>query len=241
MRTKMISVLELSLIVVAAFVVAVVSFAAVIVFLGNGQESFVDSRDGKTYKTIKIGSKNWMAENLNYDVPDDTADVCYENSADSCERYGRLYLWETAKRACPAGWSLPSYDDWKILDSIASYGVSRGFCPAADYFLKSDTGWEKFGKSCNNNGSDKYGFSALPGGHSNGDSSFIGAGRYGVWWSATEPNFSPQTIELWLQMGIRPFVQGDAYSVGGLFLPFPDIARLHSVRCIQDDGKGGRQ
>ena len=76
--------------------------------------SFIDSRDGRTYKTIKIGSQNWMAENLNYTT---TNSVCFNKDASNCTKYGRLYTWAAANGAkvCPNGWHLPSSTEWEIL------------------------------------------------------------------------------------------------------------------------------
>ena len=109
-----------------------------------------DSRDGQVYKTVKIGSQIWMAENLNYELPES---FCHEENPNSCIKYGRLYKWESAMDACPDGWHLPTRAEW---DSLISAAGGRS---VAGKMLKSTDGW-----IYNGNGSDDYGFSALPAG-----------------------------------------------------------------------------
>jgi uncharacterized protein (TIGR02145 family) len=102
----------------------------------EAKNKFTDSRDGKTYKKVTIGTQTWMADNLSYNAP---GSVCYKNSDDNCGKYGRMYPWETAKEACPAGFHLPSDAEWTILMDYI------GGTATASTMLKSATGWESGG------------------------------------------------------------------------------------------------
>ncbi|GBU20840.1 hypothetical protein R80B4_00727 [Fibrobacteres bacterium R8-0-B4] len=130
---------------------------------------------GKKYPTVKIGVKTWMAENLNYDTLGSTDSWCYENSTDSCNKYGRLYNWSRAKTVCPTGWHLPDTADWNLLVTTAG-GVA-----VAGKKLKSTTGWNGSG-----NGTNDFGFSALPGGFRDIAGDFDYIGEDGYWWTVTE-------------------------------------------------------
>ena len=122
--------------------------------------SFTDSRDGKIYKKVTIGSQTWMGENLNYNA---SGSKCYDNLNSNCETYGRLYNWETAnKAACPSGWHLPTKAEWDVLGDDAKNLKATSF-----------------------GGTNGYGFSALPGGSGYFSyGSFSNVGGYGYWWSA---------------------------------------------------------
>ncbi len=139
---------------------------------------------GKTYKTITIGGKEWMAENLAYDVGDGC--WAYYNDESNVATYGRLYNWEAAKAACPAGWHLPTDEEWKQLEMAIGMSQSevdktgdRGTNEGSK--LKATSGWEN-----NGNGTDDFGFSALPGGYSDHDGYFYLIGKLGFWWTATK-------------------------------------------------------
>ena len=132
--------------------------------------SFKDSRDGQTYKTIKIGEQTWMAENMNYEMPDS---YCYGDKALNCVNYGRLYSLKSANEVCPAGWRLPTSLDWSVL--IFSIGGES----VAGKYLKSTEGWVGGG-----NGTDDYGFSALPAGAKYGESNYGAEGKSAFFWGA---------------------------------------------------------
>ena len=66
----------------------------------------------KTYATVNIGGKLWMAENLAVYSPDFS--TCYDNNHDNCVNEGRLYTWEVAAGSvCPTGWRLPTRQEYK--------------------------------------------------------------------------------------------------------------------------------
>jgi len=164
---------------------------------------------GGSYESVSIGGKKWMTKNLNVNTVESW---CYENADSNCVKYGRLYKWEAAKFACHSiGWRLPDTLDWRNLVN-ATGGTS-----AAGKALKSTSGWNN-----NANGTDDYGFSALPGGERRFNNSFMSSGSNGYWWSATDgPN---------INNAYRWGISGN--SVGKL----DEIkSNSYSVRCVADE------
>ena len=139
--------------------------------------TFTDSRDGQTYKYVKIGNQVWMAENLNYETANS---YCYNDSTENCKKYGRFYTWEAALNACPEGWHLPTKGEFEILR------FNVGGSDVAGKMLKSQTGWEKYKGEYYGNGIDAFGFNALPAGTRYYDGVFYDAGKYANFWSASE-------------------------------------------------------
>ena len=135
---------------------------------------FTDVRDGKKYKIVKIGKQTWMAENLNYTLT--SGSWCINDSAKYCLKYGRLYDWETAKKACLAGWHLPTDIEWNnLVDYLGGSKLAGGK-------LKSTKGWNKPNTGATNTSR----FSALPGGYRNSLKRCYNLGNFGNWWSASE-------------------------------------------------------
>jgi len=171
------------------FIIIVAFFSAVSLYScaslkQNKNNFFTDSRDGKKYKIVKIYEQIWMAENLAYKA--NNGCFVYEDDESNIGKYGYYYNWETAKNVCPNGYHLPSDKEWEQLAEYINKkndsGVkeSDGNWKNAGQFLKT-TDWE-------DNGTDKYGFAALPGGYILGKIS-IGKGSTAKWWtSSSESN-----------------------------------------------------
>ena len=169
--------------------------------------SMTDERDGKVYRTVQIGDQIWMAENLNYADSVKTPSLlerswCYDNKTENCDVAGRLYTWAAAidsvalydngngvncadgvnctmpkkvRGICPSGWHLPTKAEFETLfDAVGGQAT-------AGSMLKSTSGWYNDG-----NGTDGYGFSALPASYRYGGGGFSYEGYNATFWSATE-------------------------------------------------------
>lgn len=111
-------------------------------------------------KSTKIGKQTWTAENLNINIP---GSWVYNGRSDYEQKYGRLYTWEAAQKACPTGWRLPTDTDWdELVNALGGEDVAA--------------------KKLQPQG--QTGFNALLGGYANG-SSFWFIESYGGFWSAT--------------------------------------------------------
>jgi len=136
-----------------------------------------DSRDGKSYKTVVIGGKTWMAENLNF-VTDSS--FCYDDIPANCTKYGRLYQEFDAEEACPEGWSLPTERDWWDLVNAAKdeFGDQNGSLRALDV-------WENTIFGDNVVATNATGFSAVPGGYRASTGQCDGEGTKAYFWGVS--------------------------------------------------------
>jgi len=169
--------------------------------------SYTDPRDGKTYKTVKLNKQTWLAENLNYEAE---GSKCYGDEPANCQKYGRLYSWETALNVCPNGWHLPDNEEWQAIVDFAGGEKTAG------KKLKARSGWNS------ENGIDIFSFSALPGGYGNmTNDNFYNGGNYGLWWSAIGYN---------VYFAYGRTMSNDSDVLEGRFLK----SNVMSVRCAQD-------
>jgi len=168
---------------------------------------FTDSRDGQSYKYVKIGTQRWMAQNLNYrntSGKSDTVGVCYNGLSSNCTTYGRLYTWSEVmagsssstsipsgiQGVCPSGWHVPSDAEWQTLE--VSVGMSAA--KAATTGWRGTTEGTKLKANSSlwstNTGTDAYGFSVLPAGDRYLGGSFYDLGDYAYFWSSSENDAS---------------------------------------------------
>ena len=150
--------------------------------------TLADSRDGKSYKTVKIGSLTWMAENLNYDnsaaaTGSIDSSFCYDGIPANCEKYGRLYQEYAATAVCPEGWRLPTADDWRDLVNTAKseFGDNNGS-------LRAVGEWENSIFGDNITATNASGFSALPAGFRAKTGECDGEGSKAYFWGEDNMN-----------------------------------------------------
>jgi uncharacterized protein (TIGR02145 family) len=138
--------------------------------------TLMDARDSQIYRTVKIGAQTWMAQNLDFNVSNTS--FCYNDSANNCLQFGRLYSTAlTGPSLCPNGWHVPNDTEWNRMINFVDSSA-----PGTE--LKSGMGWDSAG-----NGIDSYGFRALPGGDGEvlDPAATSGSGKEitGLWWSST--------------------------------------------------------
>ena len=214
------------------------------IFIGN--YGTLKDVEGNNYAIVKIGSQWWMAENLkvtsypdNQIIPNATSDTVWTETGrnDACwvynnnlegekSKYGVLYTFDAARKACPAGWHLPSSDDWNtlrlFLDTTNSVGeIFEWSYTDDDYRLKSSYGWDN-----NRNGSNEVGFSALPAGiRSSFGAGFYGKGSRTLWWTTFNWENSQYDDHHARVIGIGSgLLVIDQYKLNGL-----------SVRCVMNN------
>ena len=205
--------------------------------------------DNYWYETVLIGDQCWFAENLrttmyaNGDlIPAGLTDAewtsatsgatavygegcsfCEHNSPDfdacndalSLVEYSRLYngyAVDDARSLCPSGWHVPTVGEWT---QLKDYITSQGFAGTEGTALKSTSGWDTL------NGTDDFGFSALPGGvRASTNGKFDVAGTLGLWWSSSA---DVNSADYWFLGPSSAFLPGNAWLEYG-----------HSVRCLMD-------
>jgi uncharacterized protein (TIGR02145 family) len=188
--------------------------------------------DGNLYKTVKIGSQWWMAENLKVtryrngdtiSIVSDGAEwssqslgaYCWSNNDISKKAtYGALYNWYTLtdnRIVAPVGWHIPTDAEWTILTTFL------GGDSIAGGKLKSTSGWFAEG-----NGTDISGFNAIPVGFRDYEGNFLSPLGDAVFWSLTEHDTDYAFFRSLYAQG-NDIIRGTTYKREGL-----------SVRCVQD-------
>ena len=190
--------------------------------------------DGNTYKTVKIGNQEWMAENLkttryssgsiinnvtesrSWTKTTKGAYCWYDNDIGNKNSYGALYNYYAvadSRNLCPVGWHVPTDKEWTVL--IAFLGGES----VAGGKLKATILWNSPNTGANNSS----GFTALPGGYRVANGNFYAIESYGSWWSSTEYDNTyawPRDLDC-----INAGVNGDYDKKGNGY----------SVRCVKDN------
>ena len=200
----------------------------------------LDERDGQVYKTVQIGEQVWIAQNLNLETEISWCGGGSDIAEGDCAIYGRLYTWaaaidsvklandvknpldcghgktctlpDTVCGICPPGWHLPTDTEWENLFTAVGGRSTAGKA------LKSQTGWYN-----NGNGTDAFGFSALPAGDSDNDNEEVSEGGTNAdFWSSTEDS-SNSAYDMYLYYGYERASSDNLHKSHGF-----------SVRCVKD-------
>jgi len=194
-------------------------FSTLPITLNSYQEytPFIDPRDNKIYWTIRTGNQEWFAHNLDYDLKDQS---WYYANLESNKVYGRLYsgkaLTTNLAEICPAGWHVPTQQEWTDLINLI------GGIKMAGQVMKeaTDTYWRK----SETKGNNKSGMTILPSGSRDSKPAFSNLGKYTFFWTST-PNREIKGSFYNIDSGfMRDYVKFDTGD--------PDWS--YSIRCLKD-------
>lgn len=210
----------------------------------DGPGGTINDADGNTYNTIWINGRQWMKENLKTtkyrdgtNIPNVTengtwaglstpAYCWYNNDIANKPTYGALYNWYAVNTGnlCPTGWHVPTDAEWYAMENYVDPTINNPYAGGwrgtdGGTKLKATSGWNSGG-----NGTDIYGFSALPGGHRSYDyGTFYYVGYLGFWWSGTEDGATYACRRLM------------SYDGGDVSRNFDNKRSGFSVRCVRDN------
>jgi uncharacterized protein (TIGR02145 family) len=189
------------------------------------REQFVDNRDGRVYRTTKIGGLIWFAENLAY-MPHvsrgaekggiwvfgyEGTDPAEARETAEYRAYGNLYDWNTALSSCPHGWHVPTDEEWKLAE------IALGMTPQE----ASSQSWRGSSQGTRMKKDGDSGFNALLAGWRSGHGKFAFRDEHANFWTATSVDH--RSFERLFNIR-RPTVGRD----------LGDKTAGFSVRCVQN-------
>ena len=195
--------------------------------------------EGNTYKTVYIGTQQWMAENLNVTKYNDGTSIpnvidnaqwknlttgawaYYNNDDNNNAKYGKLYNWYVGnvttngnKNVCPSGWHVPTDAEWTVLTNYLGGGVVAGGKMKEVGIIS----WN----SPNTGATNSSLFTGLPGGGRDNLGNFICIGMNGDWWTSSNG------------YGINPFFRDLSNSSSFVSNSAIDKKYGLSLRCLKD-------
>jgi uncharacterized protein (TIGR02145 family) len=193
-----------------------------------GIPTVTDTRNGKVYKTILIGSQCWLKENMDIGTRINGSQAqtnnniiekyCYNDDPANCSAYGGLYQWKEAmqyattpgaKGICPTGWHIPTLAEFITLGQTTAGNSNE---------LKAVSQGTGSGAGTNTSG-----FSALLGGNLGREGAFEGFGESTFFWSSTQYDAeSAGEMDLYYDDNILYLGMNEDKNYG------------YSVRCIKD-------
>lgn len=203
--------------------------------------SFVDSRDGKSYKTVMVGDEIWLAENFAY-IPyviNDTEDArkCSVygididkgatvedlKNAENYSKYGVMYSWEMLPDVVPSGWHVATDNDWMDIEEAngvdaSLLGRTRSYRGESAEKFKSTEGWDPAG-------TDELGLNITPcGAWELGDKKL---GERAYFWTASEkPGLFGPSLSAWM----RAF----AFDRTGIYRNYSNKGQRYYIRLVKD-------